>query len=55
MPSGQRPCPQKVQLVAEYGAAVAAYYAAVDELEQGMITGSAEIFASGTRPQTKLA
>ena len=38
-------CATKVQLVAEYSAAVAAYYSAIGELEQGMVTGSREVYA----------
>jgi hypothetical protein len=37
-------CEEKIQLVANYAAAVAAYYAAVGNLEAGMITGSAEVY-----------
>jgi hypothetical protein len=46
-PKQNRPpvCSQKVTLVADYGTTIAAYYAAVQELEQGMITGSAEVYA----------
>src|SRR5215467_2189723 len=37
-------CSEKVTLVADYGAVMAAYYSAVRELENGMITGSAEVY-----------
>ena len=33
-----------MQLVAIYGAAVAEYYAAVSKLEEGMITGSNQVY-----------
>ena len=33
-----------MQLVANYGAAVAQYYAAVSKLEEGMITGSNQVY-----------
>jgi hypothetical protein len=37
-------CEEKIQLVANYGVAVARYYYAVSELERGMVTGSRELF-----------
>lgn len=40
----RRACAKKVRLVAEYGAAVAAYYAAAGELESAMIIGSTKAF-----------
>ena len=39
-------CEEKTRLVANYAAAVAAYYSAVCELEAGMITGSAKIYTA---------
>ena len=39
-------CEQKTRLVANYAAAVAAYYSAVCDLETGMITGSAKIYGA---------
>ena len=39
-------CEEKTRLVANYAAAVAAYYSAVCELEAEMITGSAKIYAA---------
>lgn len=38
-------CEEQLRLVTDYGAAVAAYYAAITRLEQGMISGSREIYA----------
>ena len=35
---------RKIGLVANYCAAVSAYHSAIRELEQGMITGSSEIY-----------
>jgi hypothetical protein len=49
MSSQGHPCSEKIRLVADYGAAVAAHYAAVGKLEQGMITGSAEIYQERRR------
>jgi hypothetical protein len=37
-------CEEKINLVADYGAAAAAYYSAIQELEQGMITGSTAMY-----------
>jgi hypothetical protein len=37
--SEQRACTEKVRLVANYGATVAAYYSSVSKLEQSLITG----------------
>jgi hypothetical protein len=37
-------CEERIHLVAEYAAALSAYYSAVRELEVGMITGSADIY-----------
>ena len=42
-------CEDKIQLVANYGAAVAGYYSAVSELEEGMISQSKEIYAARRR------
>jgi hypothetical protein len=39
-------CEEKTRLVANYAAAVAAYYSAVCDLETGMITGSAKIYTA---------
>ena len=38
-------CQEKITLVADYAAAVAAYNSAVREFEQGMITRSSGIYA----------
>ncbi len=38
-------CEEKIQLVANYAATVANYYAAVAELERGMVTGSRDTYA----------
>jgi len=38
-------CEEKLQLVNSYAASVASYYAAVAELEQGMVTGSRDTYA----------
>jgi hypothetical protein len=38
-------CEDQIFLVANYGGAIAAYYAAVVKLEQGVISGSREIYA----------
>lgn len=43
-PPDQRQCLEKVNLVADYGAAVTAYYNAVSKLEEGMITGSPQMY-----------
>jgi hypothetical protein len=37
-------CEDQLRLVADYSAAVAAYYASVSRLEQGMISGSKDIY-----------
>jgi len=42
-------CEKKILLTANYGAAAAAYYAAVTELEKGMIRDSKEVFAERRR------
>jgi hypothetical protein len=49
MPSSTRACSEKIRLVADYGAGVAAYYSAVSELEASMITGSAYAYEKGHR------
>ena len=38
-------CEEKTRLVANYAAAVTAYYSAVCDLETGMITGSKDVYA----------
>ena len=40
---------EKTRLVADYGAAVAAYYAAVGEFEQGLIIGSHQVYENQYR------
>ena len=42
-------CEDQIFLVANYGAAVAAYYASVVQLEQGVISGSVKIYAERRR------
>ena len=44
MPSGSQFCKKKVRLVAEYGAAVAALFSAVSELERSMIAQSGKLY-----------
>ena len=38
-------CEEKTRLVVNYAAAVAAYYSAACDLENGMINGSADLYA----------
>jgi hypothetical protein len=42
-------CERRIELVAGYAAAVAAYYSSVRELEAGLITGSEEIYAKNLK------
>jgi hypothetical protein len=44
-----RRCEEKIRLVIKYGTAVAAYYSSVAQLEQGMISGSGELYAEHRR------
>jgi len=46
-------CEKKIQLMIEYSAAMTTYYHAVIEMEQGMISGSKELFTERRRSAEK--